>query len=187
MAIWLKEGKSESEIIEADDKVKKIVEDILNDVSKRGDDAVKELSIKFDNYNPKSFTLNENDIKNIIDKVSKRDLEDIKFAQDKFKNFAKKQQECLLDLEVETMPGVILGHKNIPVNSVGCYVPGGKYPMVASAHMSVITANVAGVKNITSSAPPQNGKPHPAIGRMYLEDQIGFYVWEEFKQLLQWH
>ncbi len=163
MAIWLKEGKSESEIIEADDKVKKIVEDILNDVSKRGDDAVKELSIKFDNYNPKSFTLNENDIKNIIDKVSKRDLEDIKFAQDQVKNFAKKQLECLHDLEVETMPGVILGHKNIPVNSVGCYVPGGKYPMVASAHMSVITANVAGVKNITSSAPPQNGKPHPAI------------------------
>ncbi len=163
MAIWLKEGKSESEIIEADDKVKKIVEDILNDVSKRGDDAVKELSIKFDNYNPQSFTLNENDIKNIIDKVSKRDLEDIKFAQDQVKNFAKKQLECLLDLEVETMPGVILGHKNIPVNSVGCYVPGGKYPMVASAHMSVITANVAGVKNITSSAPPQNGKPHPAI------------------------
>ena len=163
MAIWLKEGKSESEIIEADDKVKKIVEDILNDVSKRGDDAVKELSIKFDNYNPKSFILNENDIKNIIDKVSKRDLEDIKFAQDQVKNFAKKQLECLLDLEVETMPGVILGHKNIPVNSVGCYVPGGKYPMVASAHMSVITANVAGVKNITSSAPPQNGEPHPAI------------------------
>ena len=163
MAIWLKEGKSESEIMEADDKVKKIVEDILNDVSKRGDDAVKELSIKFDNYNPKSFILNENDIKNIIDKVSKRDLEDIKFAQDQVKNFAKKQLECLLDLEVETMPGVILGHKNIPVNSVGCYVPGGKYPMVASAHMSVITANVAGVKNITSSAPPQNGKPHPAI------------------------
>ena len=163
MAIWLKEGKSESEIMEADDKVKKIVEDILNDVSKRGDDAVKELSIKFDNYNPKSFILNENDIKNIIDKVSKRDLEDIKFAQDQVKNFAKKQLECLLDLEVETMPGVILGHKNIPVNSVGCYVPGGKYPMVASAHMSVITANVAGVKNITSSAPPQNGEPHPAI------------------------
>ena len=163
MAIWLKEGKSESEIMEADDKVKKIVEDILNDVSKRGDDAVKELSIKFDNYNPQSFTLNENDIKNIIDKVSKRDLEDIKFAQDQVKNFAKKQLECLLDLEVETMPGVILGHKNIPVNSVGCYVPGGKYPMVASAHMSVITANVAGVKNITSSAPPQNGEPHPAI------------------------
>ena len=114
MAIWLKEGKSESEIMEADDKVKKIVEDI-------------------------------------------------KFAQDQVKNFAKKQLECLLDLEVETMPGVILGHKNIPVNSVGCYVPGGKYPMVASAHMSVITANVAGVKNITSSAPPQNGEPHPAI------------------------
>ena len=151
MAIWLKEGKSESEIIEADEKVKRTVESILNDVSKRGDDAVKELSLKFDNYSPENFILNKNEIENIIDKVNKKDLEDIKFAQDQVRNFAKKQLECLKDLEVETMPGVILGHKNIPVNSVGCYVPGGKYPMVASAHMSVITASVAGVKNITSS------------------------------------
>ena len=163
MAVWLKEGKSESEIIEADDKVKKIVEEILNDVSKRGDDAVRQLSIKFDNYDPKSFIIEEKEIQNILDKVSKRDLEDIKFAQKQVKNFAKKQLDCILELEVETLPGVILGHKNIPINSVGCYVPGGKYPMVASAHMSVITANVAGVKNITSSAPPQNGEPHPAI------------------------
>ena len=139
MAIWLKEGKSESEIIEADEKVKRTVESILNDVSKRGDEAVRELSLKFDNYSPDNFILNKNEIENIIDRVNKRDL------------------------EVETMPGVVLGHKNIPVNSVGCYVPGGKYPMVASAHMSVITASVAGVKNITASAPPQDGKPHPAI------------------------
>ena len=139
MAIWLKEGKSESEIIEADEKVKRTVESILNDVSKKGDDAVRELSLKFDNYSPENFILNKNEIENIIDKVNKKDL------------------------EVETMPGVILGHKNIPVNSVGCYVPGGKYPMVASAHMSVITASVAGVRNITASAPPQNGEPHPAI------------------------
>ena len=163
MAIWLKEGKSESEIIEADEKVKRTVESILNDVSKRGDEAVRELSLKFDNYSPDNFILNKNEIENIIDRVNKRDLEDIKFAQDQVRNFAKKQLECLKDLEVETMPGVILGHKNIPVNSVGCYVPGGKYPMVASAHMSVITASVAGVKNITASAPPQDGKPHPAI------------------------
>ena len=163
MAIWLKEGKSESEIIEADEKVKRTVESILNDVSKRGDEAVRELSLKFDNYSPDNFILNKNEIENIIDRVNKRDLEDIKFAQDQVRNFAKKQLECLKDLEVETMPGVVLGHKNIPVNSVGCYVPGGKYPMVASAHMSVITASVAGVKNITASAPPQDGKPHPAI------------------------
>ena len=163
MAIWLKEGKSESEIIEADEKVKRTVESILNDVSKRGDEAVRELSLKFDNYSPDNFILNKNEIENIIDRVNKRDLEDIKFAQDQVRNFAKKQLECLKDLEVETMPGVVLGHKNIPVNSVGCYVPGGKYPMVASAHMSVITASVAGVRNITASAPPQDGKPHPAI------------------------
>ena len=163
MAKWIKEGKSESEIIEADAKVKNTVETILSDVSKRGDDAVRELSIKFDNYDPESFILSENEIDKAISKVSKRDIEDIKFAQAQVRNFASKQLECIKDLEVETLPGVILGHKNIPMNAVGCYVPGGKYPMVASAHMSVITAKVAGVKNITASAPPQGGKPHPAI------------------------
>ena len=169
MANWLKEGKSESEIIEADNKIKKIVEDILDDVTKRGDSAVRELSLKFDDYDPKSFVLEENEIQNIIDNVNKRDLEDIMFAQTQVRNFAQKQLECIKDLELETMPGVVLGHKNIPVNSVGCYVPAGKYPMVASAHMSVITAKVAGVKRITSSAPPQNGQPHPAIvAAMYL-------------------
>jgi len=163
MAKWIKEGKSESEIIEADTKVKNTVETILSDVSKRGDDAVRELSIKFDNYDPESFILSENEIDKAISKVSKRDIEDIKFAQAQVRNFASKQLECIKDLEVETLPGVILGHKNIPMNAVGCYVPGGKYPMVASAHMSVITAKVAGVKCITASAPPQGGKPHPAI------------------------
>ena len=163
MAKWIKEGKSESEIIEADTKVKNTVETILSDVSKRGDDAVRELSIKFDNYDPESFILSENEIDKAISKVSKRDIEDIKFAQAQVRNFASKQLECIKDLEVETLPGVILGHKNIPMNAVGCYVPGGKYPMVASAHMSVLTAKVAGVKNITASAPPQGGNPHPAI------------------------
>ena len=163
MAKWLKQGKSDIEIEEADSKVRSTVEQILSDVSKRGDVAVRELSKKFDNYEPKNFILTEQEIENAINQVPKRDIEDIKFAQNQVRNFARKQLECIKDLEVETLPGVILGHKNIPMNAVGCYVPGGKYPMVASAHMSVLTAKVAGVKNITASAPPQGGKPHPAI------------------------
>ena len=163
MAKWIKEGKSENEIIEADAKVRSTVENILYDVGKRGDEAVRELSKKFDNYEPENFILTDNEIETAISKVSKRDIEDIKFAQAQVRNFATKQLECIKDLEVETLPGVILGHKNIPMNAVGCYVPGGKYPMVASAHMSVLTAKVAGVKEITASAPPQGGEPHPAI------------------------
>ena len=163
MAKWIKEGKSENEIIEADAKVRSTVENILSDVDKRGDEAVRELSKKFDNYEPENFILTDNEIETAISKVSKRDIEDIKFAQAQVRNFATKQLECIKDLEVETLPGVILGHKNIPMNAVGCYVPGGKYPMVASAHMSVLTAKVAGVKEITASAPPQGGEPHPAI------------------------
>ena len=139
------------------------VEKILQDVTLRGDQAVRELSEKFDNYSPDNFILSQNEIDIAMSKVSKRDLDDIKFAQTQVRNFAQKQLECIKDLEVETMPGVILGHKNIPMNAVGCYVPGGKYPMVASAHMSVLTAKVAGVKNIIASAPPQGGEPHPAI------------------------
>ena len=163
MAKWIKEGKSENEIIEADAKVRSTVENILSDVGKRGDEAVRELSKKFDNYEPENFILTDNEIEKAISKVSKRDINDIKFAQAQVRNFATKQLECIKDLEVETLPGVILGHKNIPMNAVGCYVPGGKYPMVASAHMSVLTAKVAGVKEITASAPPQGGEPHPAI------------------------
>ena len=163
MAKWLKNGKSEKEIVEADAEVKKTVEKILQDVAKRGDEAVRELSIKFDNYSPDNFILSKEEIETAISKVSKRDIEDIKFAQTQVRNFAQKQLECIKDLEVETMPGVVLGHKNIPMNAVGCYVPGGKYPMVASAHMSVLTAKVAGVKEIIASAPPQGGEPHPAI------------------------
>ena len=163
MAKWIKEGKSENEIIEADAKVRSTVENILSDVGKRGDEAVRELSKKFDNYEPENFILTDNEIETAISKVSKRDIEDIKFAQAQVRNFATKQLECIKDLEVETLPGVILGHKNIPMNAVGCYVPGGKYPMVASAHMSVLTAKVAGVREITASAPPQGGEPHPAI------------------------
>ena len=163
MAKWFKNGKSEKEIVEADSEVRKTVEKILQDVVNKGDEAVRELSKKFDNYSPDNFILSQEEIDIAISKVSERDIDDIKFAQSQVRNFAKKQLECIKDLEVETLPGVILGHKNIPMNAVGCYVPGGKYPMVASAHMSVLTAKVAGVKDIIASAPPQGGKPHPAI------------------------
>ena len=150
MAKWLKEGKSEKEIVEADAEVKKTVEKILQDVTSRGDQAVRELSEKFDNYSPDNFILSEDEIQIAISKVSKRDLDDIKFAQTQVRNFAQKQLECIKDLEVETMPGVILGHKNIPMNAVGCYVPGGKYPMVASAHMSVLTARATKISHIAA-------------------------------------
>jgi sulfopropanediol 3-dehydrogenase len=163
MITYLKQGKSDADVAEADAKVRGIVEDILADIEKRGDDAVREFSEKFDGYTPTKLRLSEDEIRVSIAKVPQSDIEDIEFAQKQIRNFAEKQKECLQDLEVETMPGVILGHRNIPVNSVGCYVPGGKYPMVASAHMSVLTASVAGVKRIVASAPPQDGEPHPAI------------------------
>ena len=163
MARYLKQGKDAEEVAQDDAKTRQTVEEILTKVEQRGDAAVRELSAKFDNWSPDSFRLSDREIESAMSKVAKRDLEDIKFAQAQVKNFAEKQKACLQDLEVETMPGVVLGHRNIPVNSVGCYVPGGKYPMVASAHMSVVTAKVAGVKRIVASAPPQDGGPHPAI------------------------
>ena len=163
MITYLKQGKSDADVAEADAKVRGIVEGILANIEKRGDAAVRELSEKFDGYTPAKLRLSEDEIRTAIAKVPQSDIEDIEFAQKQIRNFAEKQKECLQDLEVETMPGVILGHRNIPVNSVGCYVPGGKYPMVASAHMSVLTASVAGVKRIVASAPPQDGEPHPAI------------------------
>ncbi|MBG06646.1 MAG: histidinol dehydrogenase [Rhodospirillaceae bacterium] len=163
MVTYLKQGKSDADVAEADAKVRGIVEDILSDIEKRGDAAVRELSEKFDGFTREEFRLSEDEIKAAVSKVPQTDIEDIEFAQKQVRNFAQKQKECLQDLEVETMPGVILGHRNIPVNSVGCYVPGGKYPMVASAHMSVLTASVAGVQRIVASAPPQDGEPHPAI------------------------
>ncbi len=163
MARWLKKGKDAEARKDADDKVRAVVEGILADVEKRGDAAVRDLSQKFDNYAPKEFFLTKKEIDEAMSKLHKRDIDDIAFAQTQVRNFAQKQKECLRDLEVETLPGVILGHKNIPVNAVGCYVPGGRYPMIASAHMSVVTAKVAGVKRIISSAPPHQGAPHPAI------------------------
>ncbi len=164
MAItYLKSGKPEAERAEDDAKVRGIVETTLGDIGKRGDAAVRELSEKFDNYSPANFRLSQSEIEAAMSKVSARDMEDIKFAQDQIRSFAQAQRVSMTDIEVETMPGVILGHKNIPVQSVGCYVPGGKFPMVASAHMSVLTASVAKVPRIVASAPPQNGAPHPAI------------------------
>ena len=163
MATYIKKGIEAGEIAQADAKVRATVEGILSDIETRGDPAIRELSRKFDNWDPKTFRLSDAEIEAAISKVPKGDLDDIRFAQSQVRSFAKKQKACLEDLEVETMPGVVLGHRNVPVNSVGCYVPGGKYPMVASAHMSVVTAKVAGVKRILTSAPPHDGGPHPAI------------------------
>ena len=162
MAKFLKEGISVEASEAADAKVRETVETILNDIRERGEVAVRELSQKFDNFNPESFKLSQTEIDELIAGLPAQTVEDIKFAQDQVRNFAQKQKEALQDIEVETLPGVILGHKNIPVNSVGCYVPGGRYPMVASAHMSIATAKVAGVKRIIACTPPTGGKPHPA-------------------------
>jgi sulfopropanediol 3-dehydrogenase len=163
MPRYLKRGLDASAIKAADAKVRQTVEDILGQIEAKGDAAVRELSQKFDNWSPQEFKLPPQDIERAISQVAKRDLEDIKFAQAQVRNFAQKQKDTMLDLEVETLPGVILGHKHIPVNSIGCYVPGGRYPMVASAHMSIVTAKVAGVKRIIACAPPYKGGPHPAI------------------------
>ncbi len=169
MATHLKTARSSEQRAEDDAKVRSIVEGILGDIEKRGDVAVRELSEKFDGYSPDQFRLSDAEIEQAVARVDKQDLADIEFAQTQVRNFAEHQKAALRDVEVETMPGVILGHRNIPVNSVGCYVPGGKYPMVASAHMSVVTAKVAGVKRIIASAPPQDGAPHPAIvAAMYM-------------------
>jgi len=178
MAItYLKSGKPQAERDEDDAKVRGIVEATLGDIEKRGDAAVRDLSEKFDSYSPSNFRLSQSEIAAAMSKVSSRDMEDIKFAQDQIRNFAQAQRASMTDIEVETIPGVILGHKNIPVQSVGCYVPGGKFPMVASAHMSVLTASVAGVPRIVASAPPQNGAPHPAIvAAMHLGGAHEVYV-----------
>lgn len=160
---YLKRGKPASERAEDDAKVRLTVETTLRDIETRGDSAVRELSEKFDKFSPPSFRLGISEIEAAMSKVSARDMADIEFAQAQIRRFAEAQKASMRDIEIETLPGVILGHRNIPVQSVGCYVPGGKFPMVASAHMSVLTASVAGVPRIVASAPPQKGEPHPAI------------------------
>ncbi len=159
----LKTGKPESERADDDAKVRATVEDVLKDIETRGDAAVRDLSVKFDKYDPPAFRLSASEIEAAMAKVSKRDMDDIHFAQTQIRRFAEAQRASMTDVEIETLPGVVLGHRNIPVQSVGCYVPGGKFPMVASAHMSVLTATVAGVPRIIASAPPVKGAPHPAI------------------------
>ena len=178
MAIrYIKEGKSALERSEDDAKVRQIVEVTLKDIEARGDVAVRELAEKFDDYSPDSYRLSESEIQKLISEVSERDLEDIKFAQTQVRKFAEAQLASMQDIEVETLPGVILGHKNIPVQSVGCYVPAGKFPMVASAHMSVLTASVAGVPRIVASTPPFQGKPNPAvIAAMHMGGAHEIYV-----------
>jgi sulfopropanediol 3-dehydrogenase len=163
MPRYLKRGMDAGAIEEADAKVRATVEGILSEIKARGDAAVRDLSEKFDKWSPENFKLSAAEIEKAIGQVAKRDLDDIRFAQAQVRNFAQKQRDSMKDIEVETLPGVILGHRHIPVSSIGCYVPGGRYPMVASAHMSIVTAKVAGVPRIIACAPPFKGGPHPAI------------------------
>ncbi|MFC5584648.1 histidinol dehydrogenase [Nitratireductor kimnyeongensis] len=174
---WLKRGKPEAERSEDDAKVRGIVEATLGQIEREGDKAVRELSEKFDGYAPASFRLSSDDISALLNKVPAQDLHDIKFAQEQVRKFAQAQRDSMRDIETETLPGVVLGHKNIPVQSVGCYVPGGKFPMVASAHMSVATADVAGVPRIVAATPPFKGEPNPAvIAAMHLGGAHEIYV-----------
>jgi sulfopropanediol 3-dehydrogenase len=177
MIRFLKTGISAADDAAEQAKVRATVEGIIADVEKRGDAAVREMSEKFDKWSPESFRLSQAEIEANIAMMSPRDVEDIKFAQTQIRNFAQVQRDALRDVEVETLPGVILGHKNLPVNSVGCYVPGGKYPLVASAHMTILTAKVAGVPRVIACAPPFQGKPAPAIvTAMHLAGADEIYV-----------
>ena len=163
MIEYLKRGKQEADRAADDAKVREVVEATLADIEARGDTAVRALSEKFDDYSPPSCRLSASEIDAFINRVSARDMEDIAFAQKQVRTFAEAQRASMQDIEIETMPGVVLGHKNIPVQSVGCYVPAGKFPMVASAHMSVLTAAVAGVPRIVAATPPFKGEPNPAV------------------------
>ena len=177
MAKHLKYGKSFAEKENDNQRVKETVESVLKQIEQDGDKAVRALSKKFDNYNPTSFQLTSKQINDLISTLSKQELQDIKFAQNQVRNFAKIQRDSMSDVEVETLPGVILGHKNIPVQSVGCYVPAGKFPMVASAHMSVATASVAGVPRIIACTPPFKGQPNAAVvAAMHLGGAHEIYV-----------
>ena len=174
---YLKKGIADQERLAENDKVKEIVEETLKKIKQQGDQYIRKLSEKFDNYSPTSFKLSKSDIQNLISQVSKEDIEDIKFAQTQIRQFAEAQLTTLKELEIETLPGVILGHKNIPVQSVGCYIPAGKFPMVASAHMSVVTASVAGVPRIVATTSPFQSNPNPAvIAAMHLGGAHEIYV-----------
>ncbi|WP_374528335.1 histidinol dehydrogenase [Novosphingobium sp.] len=175
--IYLKTGTPEAQRAEDSTRVREMVERTLADIEARGDAAVGELSARFDGLSRPSFRLTDSEIHAAISQVSAQEMADIRYAQEQIRRFAEVQRAALTDVEVETIPGVILGHRNIPVQSVGCYVPGGKFPMVASAHMSVLTASVAGVPRIVASAPPHKGEPHPAIvAAMHLAGAHEIYV-----------
>ena len=177
MITILKHGATEAEKTEADRKVRHTVEAILDDIAARGDTAVRELSAKFDKWEPDSFRLTEKQIHGLIATLPEQVITDITFAQTQIRRFAEAQKAALVDIEIETLPGVRLGHKNIPVASVGCYVPGGRYPMVASAHMSVLTAKVAGVKRVAACTPPLNGVPPAAtVAAMHLAGADEIYL-----------
>lgn len=177
MIQYLKQGATEAEKAEADKKVRVTVEAILDDVIARGDAAVRDLSVKFDKWNPASFRLSQAEIQSLIDSLPTQVIEDIRFAQTQIRRFAEAQKAALRDIEVETLPGVRLGHRNIPVASVGCYVPGGRYPMVASAHMSVLTAKVAGVKRVAACTPPLHGvAPAATVAAMHMAGADEIYL-----------
>jgi sulfopropanediol 3-dehydrogenase len=177
MATYLKRRVTQAVTDAIDLKVRRTVESILDEVKLRGDAAVRELSAKFDNWSPESFRLSETDIDAIVAKVAPGTIDDIRFAQDQIRNFAEHQRASIRDIEVETLPGVKLGHRTIPVDSVGCYVPGGRYPMVASAHMSIVTARTAGVRRVIACTPPNQGEPHPeTIAAMVLGGADEIYV-----------
>ncbi len=178
MAIeFLKRGKGAQGLSGPDPAVQEAVTNALAEIEARGDAAVREFSRKFDRHDPPDFRLSDGEIENLVNRVDARDLEDIRFAQAQVRRFAEAQREALRDIEVETLPGVVLGHRNIPVQSAGCYVPGGRFPMVASAHMSVVTASVAGVPRVVAMTPPFRGKPSPAvIAAMHLGGAHEIYV-----------
>jgi sulfopropanediol 3-dehydrogenase len=163
MAIYLKTGKTVEQTKSEAKKVRDIVTGIIEDIESRGETALREISERFDKWNPASFRLSPDDIERCLSRLSRGEIDDIKFAQAQVRNFAQVQRSSMNDVEVETLPGVILGHRNLPVESVGCYVPGGKYPLVASAHMSIVTAKVAEVSRVIATAPPYHGEPNPAV------------------------
>ncbi|MEB7845109.1 histidinol dehydrogenase [Mammaliicoccus sciuri] len=174
---FIKEGMAEEIVKESDEKTKQIVANTLKDIEEQGDKAVRDLSIKFDKWDPEQFKLSQAQIKEIVDSIPEEVKHDIVFAQDNIKKFAEAQRDSMKDIHVEVMPGVFLGHKNIPVESVGCYIPGGRYPMIASAHMSILTAKVAGVERVIACTPPINGEiPKTTVYAMHKAGADEIYI-----------
>lgn len=174
---FIKEGMAEEIVKESDEKTKQIVANTLKDIEEQGDKAVRDLSIKFDKWDPEQFKLSQPQIKEIVDSIPEEVKHDIAFAQDNIKKFAEAQRDSMKDIHVEVMPGVFLGHKNIPVESVGCYIPGGRYPMIASAHMSILTAKVAGVERVIACTPPINGEiPKTTVYAMHKAGADEIYI-----------